>query len=172
MKRRYFLPCLFFLLTALIVNADDYIVIKNATKAFDMPIAKDEYASRNDNDEFVTLLPGMAFKVTEKKTGWDVIEYSPGLRGMVMQNMEIANTGLNKPIAGSYKVTNNSSENISISVNGNIWTLKSNGKSYSGRIFDNVVVFFDKDVNPAYTFVFMDGKPYVYNYSNKLTKFF
>ena len=152
--------------------ADDYVVIKYETKVFDTPVAKDEYASRNENDGFVNLFPGMAFKKTEKKTGWDVIEYSPGLRGMIMQNMEAGVTDLKTPAPGTYKVANNPKENVSVSVKGDVWTLKSVAKTFSGRIIDNVVVFFDPDVNPAYTLVTMNGKTYVYNYSNALTKFF
>lgn len=153
-------------------GADDYVVIKYETKVFDEPVAKDEYASKNENDGFVNLFPGMAFKKTEKKTGWDVIEYSPGLRGMIMQNMEAGISDLKAPGAGSYKVVNNPKENVSVSVKGDVWTLKSAAKTFSGRNIGNVVVFFDPDVNPAYTLVTMNGKTYVYNYSNALTKFF
>lgn len=152
--------------------ADDYVVVLTDSKVFDAPVAKDEYASKNENDQDVLIHPGMAFKVTEKKTGWDVIEYSPGLRGMIMQTVEASPKSLKTPVAGKFKVANNQNEVVTISQKGQVWTLLSGKKSFSGRQFGNVVVFFDPNVNAAYTYLNLNGSPYVYNYSNELTKFF
>lgn len=83
------------LMSSSVIMADDYVVIFKESKVFDEPNASG-YVTKNQNDEEVTVKSGMAFKIVDKKTGWDMIEYSPGLRAMLMQNVAAAADSLSK----------------------------------------------------------------------------
>ncbi len=121
--------------------AETNIVIGKDTKVFESAVAKDEYAAVNQSDKPVILVAGMAFSVKEQKAGWYVVEYSPGLRGMVMQNVVADNSVVKAPSAGTYKVVNNPSETVTIFNDGNNWTLKSGSKVLSGKGDGKAVIF-------------------------------
>lgn len=154
------------------LSAGNFIVISKDTKVFETPVAKDECAALNNNDQPVIIKAGMAYKIAEKKAGWYVIEYSPGLRGMVMENVVASEASLKAPVGGTYKVANNPSESVTITSGPSGWELKSGGNSFKGTQDGNVVVFTSSDSTHAYTVVNMTGTPVVYNYSNSVTKFF
>ncbi len=152
--------------------AQDFVVIGKDTKVFEQPVAKDEFAALNQKDEAVMLLSGMAYKVEEQKGGWYIIEYSPGLRGMVMQNVLADPATLSLPSAGSYKVANNPAETVTITITGDDWNLKSGDTNLKG-IKNGNVVYFNSPGNPnIYTLVKINNQPKVFNYSNSVTKFF
>lgn len=172
MQRRYLLIAALSLgLASTWVNAAR-IVIGTDTKIFETPIAKDEYAAVNDNDEPVLLKQGMAFTVQEEKAGWYIIEYSPGLRGMVMTNVVADPKTLIAPVAGAYNVVNNPAEKVNITREGIIYTLTSGDKSYQGKLEDNVIIFTNADGIETYSITVRNGKPQVFNYANSITKFF
>lgn len=152
--------------------AGNFIVISKDTKVFESPVAKDECAALNNADQPVVLKAGMAYKIAEKKAGWYVIEYSPGLRGMVMENVIADDASLKAPVAGTYKVANNPSESVTITSGPSGWELKSGGNSFKGTQDGNVVEFHSSDSAHAYTVVNLSGTPVVYNYNNSVTKFF
>lgn len=172
MLRRYLLIAALSLgLASTWVNAAR-IVIGTDTKIFETPIAKDEYAAVNDNDEPVLLKQGMTFTVQEEKAGWYIIEYSPGLRGMVMTNVVADPKTLIAPVAGAYNVVNNPAEKVNITREGIVYTLTSGDKSYQGKLEDNVIIFTNPDGIETYSITVRNGKPQVFNYANSITKFF
>lgn len=155
-----------------VMFAEDMLIIGKDTKVFETTVAKDEYAAVNQNDEPVILRQGMTFGIKEKKAGWYVVEYSSGLRGMVMQNVVADDATVKSPVAGTYKVTNNPTETVTITNNGSTWNLTSGNKSFSGATSGKSVTFTNTDGNVVYTLVNISGKPMVYNYNNSVTRFF
>lgn len=155
-----------------VIFAEDMLIIGKDTKVFETTVAKDEYAAVNQNDEPVILRQGMTFGIKEKKAGWYVVEYTSGLRGMVMQNVVADDATVKSPTAGTYKVTNNPTETVTITNNGSSWNLTSGNKSYSGLASGKSIAFTNANGNVAYTLVNISGKPMVYNYNNTVTKFF
>lgn len=155
-----------------VMFAEDMLIIGKDTKVFETTVAKDEYAAVNQNDEPVILRQGMTFGIKEKKAGWYVVEYTSGLRGMVMQNVVADDATVKNPTPGTYKVTNNPTETVTITNNGSTWNLTSGNKSFSGATSGKSVTFTNANGNVEYTLVNISGKPMVYNYNNSVTKFF
>ena len=172
MKQKYLFAALLSLASIpQIVNAKR-IVIEADTKVFETPIAKDEYAAVNDNDDPVILLKGMAFPVQEEKAGWYIIEYSPGLRGMVMTNVVADSKTVATPTVGTYTVTNNPKEKVTVAKDSNGFTLATSESNYKGDLEDNVILFKSGDGATAYSLTVQNGKPALFTYSNAITKFF
>lgn len=166
------------LVTALLIslfcissNAQKFIAIAKDTKVFETPIAKDEYAAQNSEGNEVILLPGMCFVIKEQKGGWYTIEYTQGLRGMVMQNIIADTSTFKKPVAGEYTVTNSQSKKVSVANNGK-WTINTGSEVLEGTENSNIVIFLDKDGNQMYSLTNMNGKPLLYSYRNSDTKFY
>lgn len=151
--------------------AENYMVVLKETKVFDEPNVNG-YVTKNQNDQEVVLSAGMAFKIVETRQGWEMIEYSPGLRGMVMSSYGVPAANLKKPAAGSFTVANQKGNTVDVALAEGAWTLTSDGKNYKGEEFGNVVIFFDADGNQAFSLTNVGGKPSVYSYSNDITKFF
>lgn len=158
--------------SALTVFAQDYVIISTPTKVFEQPVAKDDFAALNSKDIPVTLQPGMAYKITEAKGGWYVIEYSSGLRGMVMQNVIADTSTIKTPAAGTYKVANNPSESVTVTNAGGNWILKSGSKEYQGKTDGKIVTFLQATGPAHYTLVNLNGKNLVFNYDNSVTGYF
>lgn len=172
MKRLFLLVGTAALSCALQLSAENYIVIGKDSKVFESPVAKDEFAAVNKDDVPVVLKAGMAFKASEQKTGWYVVEYSPGVRGMIMQNVIAPASAVKAPAAGKYKVANNISEEVTVSGSGENWSLSSGGASFSGIKEGDIVVFPDAKGNIKYTFINYNGKPAIFNYDNTVTNYF
>ncbi len=170
--KKILVSILFSVCATVCAHAETNIVIGKDTKVFESAVAKDEYAAVNQNDQHVILVTGMAFPVKDQKAGWYVVEYSAGLRGMVMQNVVADNSVVKAPATGTYKVANNPAETVTISNTGNDWTLKSGTKSFSGKGDGKAVVFTSADGNMKYSLTNISGKPAVFNYDNSVTKFF
>lgn len=158
-----------FMASCLCAAADDYIVIAKDAKVFDEPKATGYVTLNRDNQE-VCLAPGMAFKSLEKKPGWNVIEYYPGLRGYVSDQVKAAKTVM--PKAGVYPVANKKTDKLKVEGGGNAWSATANGKSFTGKAFGNVVVFFDDKNNPAYTLTDTGNGTVAMTYDNGVTRFF
>lgn len=152
-------------------NAQKYIAISTDSKVFETAQAKDEYAAQNSNGDDVILKRGMCFIIKEQKAGWYTIEYTQGLRGMVMVNVIADASTLKKPAAGEYSVANATGKKVNISNNGS-WTLKDGDVSYTGTEDGNIVIFTDKDGNQTYSLTVLNGKPMVYSYANSITKYY
>ena len=157
---------------AITVCAENHIVIAKDTKVFEAPVAKDECAALNKNDDPVILKTGMVFAVIERKGGWYVVEYSPGLRGMVMQNVIAMEDAIKVPSAGTFKVANNPDESVVINRDGDKWLLESSAKKYEGRENDRTVIFTTTDGVAAYSVSNLSGKQVVYSLDNSVTGFF
>lgn len=59
------------------MSGDDYVVTGGSSRLYDEANMKST-PTRNMSDEEIALLPGMAFKVTTKSSGWSQVMYSPG----------------------------------------------------------------------------------------------
>lgn len=159
---------LFSMIVSVSVMADSYVVISKESKVFDD--ASPKYVTLNEDNEEVSLTPGMVFKTTEHVPGWYLIEYSPGLRGYV-QEQAVASTVKN-PQPGNYPVKNNPSQKISVQNKGDDWSAEVSGKNYKGLRFENILIFPDDRGNPAFSLVDLGSGPIVVTYDNALTKFF
>lgn len=159
------------LLSAFQAFSQSYVVVNIDTKVFDQPNAQ-EYVTQNQQGQDVVLSPGMAFLNTDSTPGWDVIEYTPGLRGYIMKTNEVAASALKAPAPGAYKVNNNPSQTVTVAHANGAWSLKAGAAPLSGKAFGNIIVFFDKNGNQAYTLVDYGKGPVVMTYSNSVTHFF
>lgn len=161
--------CIFASMAFSSAMADDYIVINKNGKVFDQPKATG-YVTLNQNNEEVSILPGMVFKSFESKQGWNMVEYSPGLRGYISD--QVKHSKCLQPKAGTYKVANKATEMLKVENNGNVWKASTDGKTFPGKAFGNILIFFDEKGNPAYSLVDMGNVPIVMTYDNAVTKFF
>lgn len=152
--------------------ADDYVAIAIKGKVFDQASATG-YVTQNAKNQDVVLTPGMAFKVTGNESGWDIIEYTSGLRGYIMKTIEAEPQTIKAPEAGSYKVANDPSVTLTVTGSGDTWEAKVGSASYTGTRSGNIIVFYDPTTgNQAYSLVNINGKPTVMSYSNTITNFF
>lgn len=172
MKQRTFFMQLMLLAAGIfsqaIVADDTFIVVGKQAKVFDTPNAKG-YVTLNQKNEEVVLQPGMSFKSLEQSQGWTLIEYSPGLRGYVANQMLVSPIEV-RP--GSYKISNNTSKSLKVEKSAEGWNATVDSKTYTGKQFGNVVIFFDEKNIPAYSLVDIGNGPIASTYSNEVTKFF
>lgn len=154
-----------------IACADDYVVIAHEGKVYDRPNSK-SYATTNQNGDEIVVKEGMVFKKRETREGWDLIEYTPGLSGFILQYLEATPASLKSPAVGTYSVSNQDGKNIVISQEGTTWVAAFEGKKYAGQKHDGAVVFYDADSNIAFSLVNIGGTPVVVNYDNSVTNFF
>lgn len=152
-------------------SADEYAVIMTDSKIYEEPNARG-YVARNMNDEEVTVSKGMVFKILERSNGWDIVEYTPGLRGFIMETIVAPDSDLSAPVAGGFNPINSPSEVANISNADGVWTISVNGHNYKGVKNNNVLVFLNDKNQIAYSLVVIDGQKIVYSYDNSLTKFF
>ncbi len=154
----------------MLLMADDFIAIAHEGKVYDSPNAK--YATTNRDGDDVVILDGMVFRKKEVRQGWDLIEYSPGLNGFIVQSLEVAPASL-KPIApGNYTVANNPGESVTLSKEGETWIATLPSGKFSGQMHDGVLVFFASDGSIALSAVNKGGKTTVYSYDNSITRYF
>lgn len=146
-----------------------YVTVMKPGKVFDEPNAKG-YVSLNTRNEEVNLVPGMVFKVIEKGNGWDIVEYSPGLRGYVPS--QIIGQPDVLPKGGTYKVANNPKETLTISTDGKGWKAISGTTILDGQIVGNAIIFSDKNGNQVYSLVELADGPVVMTYVGSVTGFF
>ena len=151
--------------------AQNYAAIAGESRVFDKPNVK-SYATTNTSGQEIILMPGMVFSVSPAQSGWNKIEYTPGINAFVMNSQLTQQSQISAPKTGEYTVANDAGKRIVISENGGNWSAKVNGQEYKGLCVNNLIVFVDKFSNPAYSLAVVSGKTYVYSYDNKLTKFF
>lgn len=149
-------------------NADNYVAIGKEGKVFDEPNAK--YVTLNQKNEEVNVIPGMVFKTFEKTPGWNMIEYSPGLRAYISE--QIVNNNVVAPQPGTYTVKNNPSQKVTVENSGSQWTAKVGDKALNGTAKDNIVVFLDANNVSAFSLVDFGQGGIVISYDNNITKFF
>lgn len=145
-----------------------FVTVSEEGKVFDGPSA--DYVTLNKNNEEVTLLPGMVFKCLESTNGWSLIEYSPGLRGYVSEQIETLDSRTPRP--GLYNVANSKKETVYVKKEGDQWSLTVGFTTYSGSFADNAVIFYDANGNEAYSLADFGSGCVVMNYDNKITNFF
>lgn len=148
--------------------ANDYVAVAKEGNVYDEANAK--YITLNQNNEDVTLIPGMVFETSQRTPGWYKIEYSPGLHGFIPE--QIAASTFKPIVAGNYEVSNNPGQSINISQAGNDWNAEADGKSYKGQLFEDILIFRDNSNNIMFTLVDIGNGPIVITYDNKITKFF
>ena len=150
--------------------AQNYLAVDQPGKVYDDAASK--YVTLNEKNEDVSILPGMVFKSIEKKPGVVMIEYSPGLRGFIDEN--ITSPGLVAPSPGTYQIANQSGKTFKVEVDDNgKWKGISENATYPGILADNnIVVFVDPSGNVAYSLVDLGKGGIVMNYDNNITKFF
>lgn len=157
-------------LSPLAVTAEGgYVTIVKPGKVFDEPNAKG-YVTLNTANQEVSLLPGMVFKVLDNASGWKIIEYSPGLRGYISEQVTGTPSGL--PKAGSYEVTNNKKETVTFTFSAGSWNAASPRGSFKGEISGNAVVFTDGQGLPVYSLVELPEGTVAMSYDPKVTSFF
>lgn len=156
--------------TASIISyADNYIVVSKEAKIFDEPNSKG-YVTLNTKNEEIIVLPGMVFKTLDSTQGWNLIEYSPGLRGYLSE--QVTCSSLKAPKSGSYSVKNSPTQKLEITGEGDKWSASIGDKHYNGKAFGNVIIFFDEKNVPVYSLVDMGVGSVVVTYDNNVTKFF
>lgn len=155
---------------SLTASAQNFLAVGKTSKIFDTPDAAKGYVTLNQNNEEVSIVPGMVFRLYETKNGWSLVEYSPGLRGYVSEQVQAADKMI-MPQTGSYTVANNPDEKVNITNAGDLWTLSSPDVTLSGRAFGKIVVFFNEK-KPCYSLIDIGEGGLVINYHNDVTKFF
>lgn len=165
------LSFIIFITCSLMASAQSYIVIAKESRIFDQPNVR-SYPTTNTSGTDVVLVRGMAFKsIGGIQNGWYKIEYTPGLNAFILQSQIADSAKLGMPASGIYSIANSMAK-LTVTLEGNEWKATDGTSSYSGSIYENVVVFTDKFGNTAYTLVVLEGNPMVFSYNNDITKFF
>jgi len=157
--------------SVLMMSAEKYAAVLKDTKIFEEPDAQG-FTAQNQNGDEITVNAGMVFNILEEKPGWYVVEYSPGIRGYIVQSFTVPVNELQKPTGGDYSLANNKTVIVNVALADGAWTLSREGKNLTGLEKGNVVAFPDSKGVIKYTIVKFGGKTYVYDYSNALTHFF
>lgn len=151
------------------LSAKDYAIISKETRVFESASSK-SYPITNRADDDIVLKPGMAFEIVETSPGWLKVEYTPGLKGYILQQSTAKSAGSSTSIkAGKYTIANQPGATLEIKVTPSLQAISS-GKTYEGETADNVLIFKDEFGNPAFTAVRLDGEVVVFSYDPKLTK--
>lgn len=150
--------------------AEDYIIIGKESKVFDTPDASKGYVTLNQKNQEVIIKPGMVFKTLENSKGWHMIEYSPGLRGYLSE--QVASKTTKKPLAGVYVVSNNPKIKLTIENTDGKWNASAADKKFHGTLSGNAIIFLDDNKHPAYSVVDLGEGPIVMTYDNNTTNFF
>ena len=163
---------LMILFLGLQTGAQELVVIGKESKVYDSPNVKG-YATTNRQGQNVVLSQGMVFVKSGSDHGWDLVEYTPGLKGYILQSLEMDQATLHEPKAGNYTVKNNSSKKVEISGSGVAWVLNvPGGKPLAGSKVGKVIVFRNEFGNVVYSLISTPSGPVVMDYDNKVTSFF
>jgi hypothetical protein len=155
---------------AITASAQSYVVIDRETNVYDQPNSK-QYVTTNMNGDEIKLVRGMAFKKVESATGFDKIEYTPGINGFVLSSVEVTPSALKAPQPGTYPIANAAGKNVTVEKTGTDWSATLDGKKYSGIDQGNIILFYGADSNPIVSLVNLSGTPVAITYDNTYTHF-
>lgn len=148
--------------------AQDYVAVAKDGNVYDDANAK--YITANQNNDDVAVIPGMVFVTTQHTPGWYKIEYSPGLHAFIPDQIAASNF---KPVGeGSYVIKNNPSQKIDVKGSGDDWNASTNGKTFKGKKYEEILIFLDENNKVAYSLVDLGSGPIAITYDNTVTKFF
>lgn len=151
-------------------SAQSYVVIDREANVYDQPNSK-QYVTTNMNGDEVKLSRGMVFKKVESATGFDKIEYTPGINGFVLSSIEVPASALKAPQPGTYPIANASGKSVTVEKTGTDWSATLDGKKYSGIDQGNIILFYGSDSNPIVSLVNLSGTPVAITYDNTYTRF-
>lgn len=80
--------------------AQNYAAIAGESRVFDKPNVK-SYATTNTSGQEIILMPGMVFSVSPAQSGWNKIEYTPGINAFVMNSQLAQQSQISAPKTGS-----------------------------------------------------------------------
>lgn len=150
------------------VSAQDFIAVAKDGNVYDEANAK--YITVNQNNDDVSVVPGMVFSTNQHIPGWYKIEYSPGLHAFIPD--QIAATTFKPVVAGTYDIKNYDGHKLSVEGSGNDWSASVDGKNYKGEKFEEIILFKDESNNIIFSLVDIGTGPIAVTYDNKVTKFF
>ena len=149
--------------------AQDYVAIAKDGNVYDEANAK--YITINQNNDDVSVIPGMVFSTSQHTPGWYKIEYSPGLHAFIPD--QITASGLKTLQPGNFDVKNNPGQKITVINSGEDWSASVDNKNYKGIKTDEILVFIDPSNNSiAFSLVDLGQGPIAISYDNSVTKFF
>lgn len=149
------------------IASQDVVAVAKNGNVYDDANAK--YITVNQNNEDLAVIPGMVFTTTQHTPGWYKVEYSPGLHAFIPD--QITGPSLKPVSAGIYEIQNNPGHQISVEGSGDNITATAEGKSYKGKVIDNILIFVDGN-NIVYSIVDLGNGPIAITYDNSVTKFF
>lgn len=155
-------------LTVITMNAADFVAIAKDGNIYDEASAK--YITVNQQNEDISVIPGMVFPTNEHTPGWYKIEYVPGVHAFIPE--QIVAGSFNEPMAGSYTIVNNPGQKLNVEGSADNWNATANGQTYKGQRSQNILVFLDNQGNIAYSLVDLGNGPIAITYDDKITKFF
>lgn len=155
-------------ISAVFAQAQNYVAVAKDGNVYDEANAK--YITLNQNNDEVSVIPGMVFATSEHTPGWYKIEYSPGLHAFIPDQITASNFNEIKP--GNYDVKNNSGQKLVAEGSGENWTASVNGTTYKGVKWEDILVFLDNNNNIAFSLVDLGDGPIAISYDNAVTKFF
>lgn len=150
------------------ISAQDFVAIGKNGNVYDE--ANTKYITVNQNNDNVTVMPGMVFATSKHIPGWYMIEYSPGLHAYIQEQITTGNFKSIQP--GSYELANLPGHKLIVNNSGNNWTATINGQTFQGATFQEIVVFKDINNNVVYSLVDLGNGPIAISYNNDVTKFF
>ena len=148
--------------------AQNYVAIAKDGNVYDEANAK--YITLNQNNDEVSVIPGMVFASSEHTPGWYKIEYSPGLHAFIPDQIVANNFNEVKP--GTYSIKNNNGKQLTVEGSGDSWTAKADGNTFKGVKWEDILVFVDANNKVTYSLVDLGEGPVAITYDNNVTKFF
>lgn len=146
----------------------DYVAVAKNGNVYDEANAK--YITVNQDNEDVAVVAGMVFATTQHIPGWFKVEYSPGIHAFIPDQIAASSF---KPVgAGTFDIQNNPGHKLTVEGAGTNWSATSDGKSYKGEKFEEMLIFLDSKNNVAFSLVDLGNGPIAITYDNSVTKFF
>lgn len=153
---------------ALTAFADDYVAVAKNGNVYDDANAK--YITVNQNNEDVSVMPGMVFATSQHTPGWYKVEYSPGIHAFIPDQITASTFKEVKP--GTYDLQNYPGHKITVNADGNAWSANVEGKNYKGEKVQEIIIFKDAANNVAFSLVDIGNGPIAITYDNAVTNFF
>lgn len=166
--KKFFSIFSFLIIGALSVFAQDYVVVAKSGNVYDD--ANTKYITVNQDNDNVTVIPGMVFSSSQHLPGWFKVEYSPGLNAFIQEQITTGN--FNPVNSGTYNIANYPGHKLTVEGSGNDWKASVDGKNYQGIDFQNILIFKDINNNIAYSIVDFGNGPIAITYDNSVTNFF